>query len=486
MGYDAAQESESISRHFADADGLSAKAANSPDVRRKLRNRARLEFDNGGNCKGTIESIAHDMIGSGPRLKMALPDNAEIGSQLERLFADWCDDPAIDYADTLRLMVESEIRDGESFGLLTANEAAEAPCKLQLRVVEAEVCSTSGYDPMDQNAVDGIVYDRKGNPAEYHFLKSHPGDTYQIFSTSDYTVVPASLVCHWFRKSRASQCRGIPRITPGLTLIAGIRSYSRSVLGAARIAAMMAGVMKTNMAPEEGPVTVDAYDVIPLQQDSLTALPAGWDVGQMKAEQPTTSYSEYKNANLTEFGRSIHAPRNRVTGDSSPYNYSSARLDDILFRIAIRCERNRLAIRVLDRVFKAWLRELLSTDELDASTREYLLANFRNLRWKWQYDGFQSIDPVKDATATEIMLRTGMITYADALAECGKDYVEHFEQMAREWELATRLGITHLLWPDRTPAAQMANTIRPRTQTEIDTQLEDEELAARGWGGGYA
>ncbi|HUW30645.1 MAG TPA: hypothetical protein VM223_03465, partial [Planctomycetota bacterium] len=46
--YDAAQTTDENRRHWANADALSASAANSLDVRRTVRNRARYEVAN--NC----------------------------------------------------------------------------------------------------------------------------------------------------------------------------------------------------------------------------------------------------------------------------------------------------------------------------------------------------------------------------------------------------------------------------------------------------
>jgi len=44
--YDAAVTTNENRRHWRGADGLSANAANSPDIRRILRNRARYEIAN--------------------------------------------------------------------------------------------------------------------------------------------------------------------------------------------------------------------------------------------------------------------------------------------------------------------------------------------------------------------------------------------------------------------------------------------------------
>ncbi|HVK08101.1 MAG TPA: hypothetical protein VM597_04925, partial [Gemmataceae bacterium] len=97
--------------------------------------------------------------------------------------------------------------------------------------------------------------------------------------------------------------------------------------------------------------------------------------------------------------------------------------------------------------------------------------------WAWRYDAFPSIDPVKDATATEIELRTGMTTYADALADRGIDWREHFQQIGRERDMAKALGIEDLLWPDQAVAAAAPATTKPARQAERDTVLDDEEAA---------
>jgi lambda family phage portal protein len=472
--YDAAQDDSSNQRHWADADGLSGRQANSPDVRKKLRERARLEFDNGGNCKGAIETIAHDMIGTGPRLQLKPPAGVpeETVKFIERAFQDWCDDPAVDFADKLRLMVESELRDGEAFALLVTNPAVEHPVKLDLRLVETEQVTDPDFSLSDPGAVDGIRFDASGNPTAYSVLNDHPGDGFG-WMPGQAKWWPASEVIHWFRGSRPSHARGIPRITPGLALHAHKRAYTRSVLGAARIAAMFAGVLKTNLPPENGPAVVQAYDEVPFDHDGLLTMPEGWEASQFKAEQPTATHKDFSDSLMTEFGRGIHAPRNIVTGDSSPYNYSSARLDHIIYRGAHKVARNRLHIRGNDRVFVAWFAEAVLIPGYIPNAG--ILPALSEWSWAWRYDAFPSIDPVKDATATEIELRTGMTTYADALADRGIDWREHFQQIGRERDMAKALGIEDLLWPDQAVAAPA--TTKPARQAERDTVLDDEEAA---------
>ena len=72
--YDAAVTNPDNMRHWANADGFSANAANSAEVRRILRNRARYEVANNSYAKGICLTLANDVIGTGPRLQMLTPD----------------------------------------------------------------------------------------------------------------------------------------------------------------------------------------------------------------------------------------------------------------------------------------------------------------------------------------------------------------------------------------------------------------------------
>ncbi|MCA9130292.1 MAG: phage portal protein, partial [Planctomycetales bacterium] len=74
--YDAANTTLDNLKHWSRADGLSATAANSPDVRRTLRNRSRYEVANNSYARGITLTLANDVVGTGPRLQMLTADDA--------------------------------------------------------------------------------------------------------------------------------------------------------------------------------------------------------------------------------------------------------------------------------------------------------------------------------------------------------------------------------------------------------------------------
>jgi capsid protein len=303
--YDAAATTEDNRRHWANADGLSANAANSPDVRCTLRNRARYEVANNSYARGIVLTLANDVIGTGPRLQMLTAD-ASANRLVEREFARWMH--VVRLPDKLRTMRMARASDGEAFALLTNNERLGSPVSLDLRLVEAEQVCTPDLSLNQLNAVDGIVFDDFANPLAYHVLKQHPGDQGLVSSSFEYDPFPAASVIHYFRCDRPGQARGIPDITPALPLFAQLRRFTLAVLAAAETAADFAGILYTD-APANGEAdSAEPFEPIELEKRALLTMPGGWKMSQLQAEQPATTYAEFKREILNEIARCLNMP----------------------------------------------------------------------------------------------------------------------------------------------------------------------------------
>lgn len=446
--YDAAQSSPETDDYWAWSDSLNANAANSPEVRKTLRERARYQRDNDGHLSGLVEKIARDLVGSGPRLQVMLSawSDPDFGTQMEAApgsahkvelrFVEWC--RRVGLARKLRVLHETRIIDGEAFALMITNPAApENEPSLDIKLYEADQIDTPfylGYDPLE---FPGGLLDSAGNVATWHILKTHPGSYVWATDPYGYDAVPASLMVHWMKQRRPGQIRGIPEITPGLNLYAYIRRYTLAVLGSAETAAKIAGILEVDTPPPDDsgddPPAIEAMDQVPIPRGAL--LTTYGKVSQLKAEQPTTQYQAFKAEVLTEAGAALGAPRNHATNSSAEYNYSSGRLDHLPYERMIAVIRGDLREVVLDRIFRAWLYE---------ATRipGYLPDDLPPLEawsWEWHYDGFDSIDPLKDAKTDETNLRNGMTTLARVYARSGQDWEESMRQRAREIALGQQL-----------------------------------------------
>lgn len=447
--YDAAQTTDENSKHWLAADALSAKMANSADVRATLRSRARYERDNSSYLKGMVKTFANEVICTGPRLQLAL-DQEKWNRIVERRWIEWS--LLTGYAPKLRTVAEERLIGGEMFGLLSNNPVNGCPVQLNVQLVEGEQVTTPYPTYGDPTAVDGIRFDRFGNPREYDFLPYHPGGPGEFFSSMwnvTPIVYPAHMVLHWFRLERAGQARGIPDVTPALPLIAQLRRYTLAVLMAAELAASFAAIIKTDYPPNtDAPPEVDPFEVADIVRGMFQMLPAGTSMQQFKAEQPVTGYGEFVDKILKETCRCLEMPYGTATGDSSQYNYSSGRLDVQSWQRKVKIERSWHNAQN-DRVFNAWAREAQAISG-------YLprgLGDPATWRRQWFYDGFEHVDPSKESTATDMALRNLSESLESFYAAKGQDWVEQLNQIAREVELCKKLGIPH---PTEMPPAKGA------------------------------
>ena len=454
--YDAAVTTDDNRRHWANADGLSPNASNSAAVRRILRNRARYETANNSYARGIVLTLAHDVVGTGPRLQM-LTGDSEANRRIEQAFMMWA--RSVHLAEKLRTMRMARATDGESFAILTNNPRLNTEVQLDLRLVEADQVTTPDLDRLSTIAVDGIVFDSAGNPVEYHVLRTHPGDGFYS-ARSDYDRISADAVLHWFRADRPGQTRGIPDIMPALPLFAQLRRFTLAVLAAAETAADFAGILYTD-APANGEAdAAEPFEPIELEKRALVTMPGGWKMAQMQAEQPSTSDGEFKHELLNEIARCLNMPFNVAAGNSSGYNYASGRLDHQTYYKAIRVEQSHLERTVLDRILAAWLDE--------AALLPGLLPNglgpFAQWPHQWFWDGHEHVDPAKEANAQATRLASHTTTLADEYAKRGQDWETQLRQRAKEIALMSELGLA-------------TESVTPTTNQD-NADVQDEEVPA--------
>jgi capsid protein len=191
----------------------------------------------------------------------------------------------------------------------------------------------------------GVVFDEFGNPIAYYVLRQHPGDnTVPRSGGIEFDVMPVESVIHLFRAERLGQSRGIPEITPALPLFATLRRYTLAVLGAAEQAALPSGVIYTDAAADAESSQVEPMDTVEMDRGTWMTMPFGWKISQVKAEQPTTVYGDFKHEVINEIARCLNMPFNIAAGNSSGYNYASGRLDHQAFFKAIHIDQEFLGV----------------------------------------------------------------------------------------------------------------------------------------------
>jgi capsid protein len=227
----------------------------------------------------------------------------------------------------------------------------------------------------------------------------------------------------------------MPEVAPALRLFGQLRRYTEAVIAAAETAADFAAFIHSN-SPAAEVDEVDAFAEMEIRKRSLVTLPEGWDISQLKAEQPTSTYKDFKREILNEIARCMQLPYNVAALDSSSYNYASGRMDHQVYGLMQRVDRDQLERVCLDRVLAAWVNEASLAGIVPDG-----LPPFSEWNWAWVWDGREHVDPGKEASAAEVRLRTHTTTLASEYARQGKRWDVELRQRAAELELMRELGL---------------------------------------------
>jgi capsid protein len=147
-------------------------------------------------------------------------------------------------------------------------------------------------------------------------------------------------------------------------------------------------------------------------------------------------------------------------------NYASGRLDHQAFFKKIRIDQAYLGDFVLDRVFIAWLNEAVLIEGYLPQSLRTRDAEFPH---QWFWDGFEHVDPAKEANAQATRLASNTTTLAAEYAKQGLDWEGELRQRGREVALLRELGLT---------TAQAAPAVAEDEQEDEGDVTEDEDARA--------
>lgn len=462
--YEAAATDRHLEKTWTYATETDADAA-LVDYLPTLRNRCRYEMRNNSYCRGIAETLANDIVGSGPKIQFTTESEA-FNKEAEEKFRRWsagCDRTGrMDLAELLRLCVLQFCECGESLiaDQIDGNE-------YQLLMIEPDRLATPWQYVNSDDVRSGVQVDASGKPLKYWICKHHPGSQYDMNRLEDYQAVDAANLTHLFRQDRPGQNRGAPWLAPSLVSLNKLKRYTEAVIAAAETAASITFTIEGDPAIATGDAD-DDFDTIDIEKNTGMFLPAGHKAQQMKAEQPTAAYQAFKHEILNEIARPLHMPFNVAALNSSSYNYASGRLDWQVYYKYLTTIRAWLEARLLRHVVNTWFR-LARLQYKYFSVTPFLGAG-EELSFTWFWPGTEHVDPAKEATATQIKLDSLTTNLAAEYARQGKDWEEELEQIAREAAKIEELGLKPKPQPQPAEKPQAAD---PEAEDEPKTDAEE-------------
>ncbi len=424
--FDLAQTTADNRKHWASADGLSSRAATSHAVRRVVRMRSRYEAENNSWYAGMLRTAANHIVGNGPRLQLLTPD-PEANARVEKAWRLWA--AKADLPEMLRTLVKTYWQDGEVFLMRADRQSLWPNVTLDLRTFEADQISSPWNQAYDDPYIDdGIRFDRSTNEIEYYVYDHHPGSNTPL-STLNGKWYSARDVLHLFRVERPGQVHGIPRATASLQTLPIMRRQELATLFSAETAANFAMFLESN-SPSLDPSSSPAdFAEIEITRNMLTTLPAGWKIGQVKPEQPTSTYNSFQSQALKSFCRCTNMPYGIAAGTFQESNFSAAKADmRMLWQPEVQSEQSRLECSILSGVFVWWLEAAIYVPGLLAG-----LPPINQIDHVWHHPPIPSLDPIDDANAATARLSSGQTSLTEEYATRGKDFATGIQRAADDY-----------------------------------------------------
>jgi lambda family phage portal protein len=428
----------------------------------QLRARCLQEVAQNPMLEGTIQTWVTDLVGKyGPTLQV-ISDDTEWNDAVETIWHDWWQVPdargRMSGAEMLQCMTRLYWTCGEWF--VRMESATSGDIALRLRMIHPRQLGQLVPNNDLWNVALGIEFDDDGKVAAYYIVPETPSGRAKSAMAQR---VEASKIVHDFIATEPDQIRGIPLLASSLGVIGDLRQYDEKVLDAATLAASMSGVLEANHEDIE-PITIAANQNLTMKRNTLTVVPPGYTAKFLTAAQPTGQYVDFRKERQREIGRAVGMPLMHIRLDASAHNFSSARMDGLNYRNALKMHQGRIERVGLNRWCSEVIREGVLMGAIPPPPGRYEL--------KWTWPAIPTGDPEKEARANALRLANGSTTLTDVCVEEGADFEQVAKGLQREKVVLSSFGLhpPSVLAPifDGAPAPGTA----PRAQLETAQNQE--------------
>lgn len=397
------------------------------------RARSEKEIANNALVEGMIQTYQLCVVGSdGPRLSV-LSSNRDYAMARSRVWEEWCQSAGtnqqLSIVDILDLWIRSCFGGGEFFNQLVNVPDSETAVKLRLLPIHIHRLLTPPEMLGDPEVAMGVRRNLTfRRPTHYYVSQPYLMGSFELY-TGEFLEIPYRDAIHGFRMIEEDQVRGVPWLASCLDAIAELRDFKIETLDAARAAADMAVLLKTQHV--DAPY-IQTNEETQIQRRTIRNLPPGWEADMVQPAHPGPQYDSFYESLAREIGGPICMPLMMLLLDSSSHNYSSARFDGQIFWRGVAKTQGWLG-RMLLRVE--------SLIAIEAELAGELPPPPEDLRRRLNWPNAPHVDPTKEATADQMQLGNGDLTYTELCARKGRTRDEVIAERKADDEALAKAGL---------------------------------------------
>ena len=384
------------------------------------------------------------------------------------------------FTELMNLVHDSDFTDGET--LVATEWDKSRPWNTCFQVVDVDRLSNPSGQPDTVAFKGGVELSSFGAPVAYHIRQSHPGDIGLIGATPwiwdrvlRETPWYRPIMMHTFDPARAGQTRGISEFASVIhalklgheyaqaelanaTVRAGFVAVLTSALNFKDAATFLAegrdptqadteGEMLAEMALANLEATAGYYNELNLNVNGqkIPKLSPGDDLKFLGNNTPGTGYADFIRSQVLNVAAGLGVDPTGISQDYKGVNYSSGKMSAANNGRGYETRRARLIRMVAMPMCAAFMEEAILSGRLPMpkglSVNDFWDARDALVKGTFITAGPPSLEPLKDAQATQLRLQMNMTTLVDEMAAEGKALDEELEQRAREIEKLTAAGL---------------------------------------------
>lgn len=347
------------------------------------------------------------------------------------------------------LGVMTEARDGEFFA--EVRRSNRFPDKIAFRPFEADLVD-EGLNQINPNSGNqirmGVEVNRDRRPVAYHILDHHPGDYQWTAPTGRrYRRIPAERVIHVFRKLRAGQTRGEPRMASVMLNLQMLNGYRDAELTARRIAAGKMGFFETEAGQNSDiDALADEVDqssgelIHDVEPGRLTALPPGMKFQSFDPHDPGTDYADYERQIIRSVSSGLGPAYHSMAQDPTQASFSSMRTATLDERDFYRSVQSMWMEQWALPVAHVWLDSAMEFGGMALPIEKFdkfsERLEFLPRGWSW-------VDPKSEMDANVKGTSANLVSLTKIAAQHGQDVDEFIEELKSDRDKIKSVGLSY-------------------------------------------
>lgn len=409
-----------------------------------LRAQARHLERNSDLARGIMRALVNNTVGAAgigiePQPRDA---NGEIheayATALREAWRDWCRCPEVTkqhrWPRVQRLMARLWLRDGEGFAQMLQGDVQYldhgTAVPLSLELFEADMVP---LDYATDRVKQGIERNAWGQRTGYYVYRDNPLEARTLARASDLKRIPAENMLHVANFDRIGQLRGVSEFASVITRLDDIKDYEESERIAAKIAAALTAYVKRGSPDLYDAGSQQDADGNPVPRDLniapgmiIDSLGVGEEIGLIDSKRPNPQVIAFRQGQLRAVAAGVGASYSSISRD---YNgtYSAQRQELVEQWVHYAVLADDFVGQFVQPVWEAFV---AIADASGVVPRPRAIAPSLADDALFVAQAMPWIDPLKEASAWESLVRAGFASEVEAIRRRGGNPRDVLDQIA--------------------------------------------------------